>query len=163
MIGTMPRQWRAIAIFWTLAIWFGSFFGAVAEQQRAHRLAANPVVTATVREAWSEHQKGGPVPYAHLVYDRKQWDGKTVHCDVPWVNVGGLGRMLSAGDTIMIAPLPNECWEPDLICETCAPWTPRHIAMMYVVSASSGLLCVFLIWQAIRDMRRNDTTNAKVA
>ena len=93
MLHERTRQWRANAIFVTLAVWFASLLGAVAEQQRAHRLAANPVVTATVRGAWSEHQKGGPVPYAHLEYDRKQPDGQSVHCDVPWVNVGGLGRM----------------------------------------------------------------------
>lgn len=162
-IGSMPGQRRTNVMFVALAVWFGSLLFAITEQQEASRLAVNPIVSATVRKVWLEHQKGGPVPYAHLVFDRKRRDGQTVHCDVPWVNVGGSGRKLSAGDTIRIAPSPIECWEPDIICETCAPITPRHIAMLFVVSALSGLLFVFLAWRGIQDLRRNGAGNSKVA
>jgi len=161
--GPMMRQWCAMAIFVALAIFVASLLGAIAEQRRAWRLAANPVAIATVRSAWLEHQKkGAPVPFAHLVFDRKRPDGQTVHCDVPAVNVGESGRKLSAGDTIRIVPMPDECWEPDVICEACEPVTQQHIAMMYVVSALSGLLFVFLVWRAIRDLQRKGMANAKL-
>jgi hypothetical protein len=161
-IRRMMSQWRSTAIFVTLAVWFVSLFGAVAEQQTAARLAVSPVVNATVRSTWRGYEKG-PVKFAHLVFDRKRPDGQTVHCDVPAVNVSESGRKLSPGDTIRIVPMPDECWEPDVICETCAPVTPRQIAMMYVVSALSGLLFGFLAWRAIRDLRRDGAVNAKFA
>ena len=158
------REWRARAIFLSLAIWVSSLFAAIGEQQKAWRLAVDPVVSATIRRVWLQHQgKGGPHLFAHLVFDRKGPDGQTVHCDVPEVNVNSIGRKLSAGDTIEIAPQPDECWEPDVISETNAPWTPRRIGIVYAVSALSGLLCVFVMWRAIQGLRRDAATYSKVA
>lgn len=157
--GWITREWRVRAIFVTLGIFFASLMGAVGEQQRARRLTADPPVTATVRKAWIEHQKG-PVQFAHLVYDRKQPEGEVAHCDVSRVRVGGSDLTLRTGDTITIAPRPNTCWEPDIICETCAPPSPQRVSVLFVISAVSGLLFSLLLWGALRALRSNAASNA---
>jgi hypothetical protein len=159
LIGWIRREWRARPIFVTLGICFGSLMVAVGAQQMDRRLAADPPVTATVRKAWIEHFKG-PVQFARLVYDRKQPDGEVVHCDVPRVRVGYRDLGLKAGDTITIAPRPNTCWEPDIICETCAPPPPHLVSVLFVISAVSGLLFGLLVWGALRAQRSNAASNA---
>src|SRR4029077_4801597 len=66
---------------------------------------------------------------------------------------------LKAGDTITIAPRPNTCWEPDIICETCAPPPPHLVSVLFVISAVSGLLFSLLVWGGLHALRRHATSS----
>ena len=160
-IQLMMRGWRTTAIFVALSVWFVLLIVPLAEQQSALRLADTPAVTATVRSVWRQYPNAPP-RFARLVFDRKRPDGQTVHCDVPSVDVSRSGRKLSPGDTLRVVPTLNQCWEPEMFCETCAPMPPRVIATMYAISALSGLLFVLLVWRAIRDLQRNGMANARL-
>ena len=128
--------------------------GAVGVHEKAKRLATETPVTATVAKVWSERGKskgGGLVYHAQLIFDRKQSDGEIVHCDVPRVDLGV--HPATVGATIKVAPRATTCWEPDVICETCAAPSGYLTLSLLILAAVSGLICSFLIWNTVRDIQ----------
>jgi hypothetical protein len=142
---------RIITIVMTVFVSLGCLIGALAVHGKVTRLATETPVMATVAEAWSERKPkgGGPGPnYAHLIFDRKQNDGDIVHCDVPRVGLGQ--QSTTAGATIKVAPRATTCWEPDVICETCAAPSDYLASGLLVAAAVFGLICSFLISSTLR-------------
>jgi hypothetical protein len=136
----------------TVFVSLACLMGALAVHGKVTRLATDTPVMATVAKAWSERKGGGGGPnYAQLIFDRKQNDGDIVHCDVPRV---GLGQQPAAvGATIKVAPRATTCWEPDVICETCAAPSDYLALGLLVTAAVFGLICFFLIRSTLRQYR----------
>lgn len=126
---------------------------AVSAHEKEVRVAAEAPVTATVASAWSESIKGGRNYFAHLIFDRKQTDGEVVHCDVPKVRLGL--QPANTGGTITIYPRATSCWEPDVLCESCAsPYSNIPVRELLLVASTLGLIFLFLTWRFLRDIRR---------
>jgi hypothetical protein len=124
-------------------------FAALIVHQTAQRLATEPRVPAKVVKAWTQRMgKGGPVYFAHLVFERKKADGETVRCDVPYVMIG---PPTTAGATITIAPRTTTCWEPDVICETCVQPSNSIAWGLLMAAVASGWICFVLVRRAVRE------------
>ncbi len=141
---------RLFAIELTIFVSLAFLVVTLATWGKAHRLATNTPVMATVAKIWSERtrSKNVVVYYAQLIFDRKQENGDTIHCDVPRVLLGQL--RVAAGEAIKIAPRATSCWEPDIICETCGAPTVQLALSMLVISALSGGIGFILILRAVR-------------
>jgi hypothetical protein len=138
-------------IVFTLFAALGFLMAAAVVHDKVRRLATETPVMATVAKAWSEPAKGGPVYYAQMIFDRKQNDGGLVHCDVPRVSLGQ--QPATVGATIKVAPRATSCWEPDIICETCAAPSDTLALGMLVTAAVFGLICSFLVRSALREIK----------
>ena len=138
----------------TLFASLGCLMGAVAVHVKVKRLATETPVIATIAKVWSERgqSKGRQlVYYAQLIFDRKQNDGEIVHCDVPRVNLGI--QPATVGAAIKVAPRTTTCWEPDIICETCAALSDYFTLIWLVTAAVFGLICSFLIRSTLREIK----------
>jgi hypothetical protein len=123
----------------TLPLSLGCLMAALVMHVDVKRLATETPVTATVAKVWSKQiGKGGPTYFARLIFDRKQSDGDIIHCDVPDVLIG---PPTTVGAMIKVAPRPTTCWEPDVICETCAAPSDALALGLLIVAAVSGLIC----------------------
>lgn len=150
----MTPSGRVMTITATFLVSLGCLLVALAVYANAKRLASETPVTATVAKVRSERgqSKGRElVYYAQLIFDRKQNDGNVIHCDVPNVFLGI--QRVTVGATIMVAPRTTTCVAPDVICETCvAP--SGHLALgLLIVGAVSGLICFFLVRNAVSEMQ----------
>ncbi len=123
---------------------------AATVHQKATRLSVTTPVTATVVQAWVERSGRGPHYFAHLIFDRKQDDGASVHCDVPRV---ATGQPATAGATLTVAPRATTCFEPDVICDTCTPPNEYFAFAMVIAAAVFGLIGLVAIRSAMRELR----------
>jgi hypothetical protein len=140
-------------IVMTLFISLGCLGVAPLVYQKARRLATATPVTATVVKVWSKRtSKTGSTYFARLIFDRKQNDGEIIHCDVPDVVIG---PPTTVGAMIKVAPRPTTCWEPDIICETCAAPSNGLALGILIVAVASGLVCFLQIRAILRE--RNET------
>jgi hypothetical protein len=139
---------RVATICLCLLISLSSLIAAVAAHERGLRLASDSTVIATVKNVLMG-RSGTPGEYAHLTYDRRDQDGQFVHCDVPRVHIGNIARRIAPGDLVTIAPRADSCWDPDIICDICAP-TKESVQVLSLVSVVSGVLFVVLIWRGKR-------------
>ncbi|SRR5579871_4493566 len=122
---------------------------ALVVQQTAQRLATETPVPAKVVKVWTQRiGKGGPVYFAHLIFDRRQGDGTAVHCDVPQVRIG---PPTTVGATITVAPRTTTCWEPDVICERCVQPSNAIAWGLLVAAVASGLISFVLVHTAVRE------------
>jgi hypothetical protein len=144
---TDGRRYATIATTFIFSLLF--LAGAAGVHLAAKRRATETPVVATVAKLWSEKAKYGLVYHAQLIYDRKQSDGQTVHCDVPRVDLGA--HPAAVGTTIEVAPRANTCWEPDVVCENCVEASDDLASGMLVIAIVSGLICSLLIWSTVRD------------
>ncbi len=112
----MLRGGRIALAVMTLLLSLGCLITALVMHVDAKRRATETPVTATVAKVWTEPSRGGPTYFARLIFDRKQSDGETIHCDVPHVEIG---LPMKVGAMIKVAPRATTCWEPDIICESC--------------------------------------------
>jgi hypothetical protein len=55
-------------------------------------------------------------------------------------------RPTTVGAMIKVAPRNTTCWQPDVICETCAAPSDALALDMLIVAAVSGLICFLLLW-----------------
>src|SRR5580704_6504624 len=116
----MTPSGRVIIITVSFLASLGCLIGALAVYATARRLASEIPVTATVVDVRSERgeAKGRElVYYARLLFDRKQDDGGTFHCDVADVFLGI--HSATIGAKIRVAPQTTTCIDPDVICDTC--------------------------------------------
>ena len=97
-----------------------------------------------VAKVWSVPDRGGPVYFARLIFDRKQSDGETVHCEVPRVEIGH--PPINVGARIKVAPQATSCWEPDIICETCAAPSDAIALDTLIAGGVSGFISFLLFW-----------------
>ena len=60
------------------------------------------------------------------------------------------------GAIIKVAPRATTCWEPDVICETCAlpPPSDAFALDMLIVAAVSGLISFLLFWITLREKNK---------
>ena len=149
-----PENFRLIAIIATLFVSLVGLMNAGAMHAKIKRLATVTPTTATVIRAWREVHKN-TFDYAHITFDRKENDGHVVHCDLPKADVTRFGRTFAAGDTMLVAPRPMTCWEPDAICENCQP-DEHDVFAVLKMAAIAGLLCCYLIWSALRGRAKNE-------
>jgi hypothetical protein len=141
----------ALAVI-TLLVSIGCLITALIMHINVERRATETPVTAIVAQVRSAMYKGTPNYFVRLIFGRKQADGKVVHCDVPDVEMGM--RPTKLGEAIKVAPRLTTCWQPDIICETCAAPSNALALDLLIVAAVSGLLCSLLFWIASRDKNK---------
>ena len=149
-IDTMPTKAAmihggriALAVI-ALLVSLGCLITAFVMHIDVKRRATETPVIATIAKVRSQINKGDYIYFAQLSFDRKQGDGSMVHCDVPDVPFGM--RRMTAGATIKVAPRAATCWDPDIICETCAAPSDSVALDMLMIAAISGLICFLLFW-----------------
>jgi hypothetical protein len=133
---------RITMIVMTLLVALGCLIAAFVMHVEVERLATEMPVTATVAKVRSRMDRGQRIYSAQLIFDRKQSDGAIIHCDVPDVQMGPT----TVGAMIKIAPRNTTCWQPDIICETCALPSDALALDMLIVAAVSGLIFFLLLW-----------------
>jgi hypothetical protein len=132
----------------TLLISLGCLIAALVMHVEVKRLATETPVVATVAKVRTKQiGKGGPTYFARLIFDRKQSNGDIIHCDVPNVLIG---PPITVGAMIKVAPRPTTCFEPDVICETCAAPSDALVLDMLIVAAISGLISFLQLWIILR-------------
>jgi hypothetical protein len=138
------RAGRQTMMVTTLLIALGCLIAALVMHVDVKRLATETPVTATVAKVWSNISKGQRIYSAQLTFDRKQSDGRIIHCDVPGVEMGT--RPTTVGAVIKVAPRNTTCWQPDVICETCSSPSDALALDILIVAAVSGLIFFLLLW-----------------
>lgn len=144
----------------TLVASLGCLIAAIGVYAKVSRLASETPVPAKVVNVRSErgHSKGRElVYYAQLIFDRKQDDGKTIHCDVPNVFLGI--QPAAVGAIITVAPRPTSCVEPDVICETCVTPSNRLALAFLIVGLIFGLICFVLTRNIVRSVRMESSSS----
>jgi hypothetical protein len=151
---------RIAVMVTTLAISLGCLIAAFVMHIEVERLATEEPVTATAAQVRSKMYKGNLVYSARLVFDRKQSDGKLVHCDVPDVEMGM--RPTTRGEAIKISPRNTSCLEPHVICETCSAPSDSLALGWMIVAVVSGLVCFLQVRIILREKNKARVTPSNV-
>jgi hypothetical protein len=148
----MLRGGRIALAVMTLLISLGCLMTALVMHIDVKRRAIDTPVTAAVVKVWIEQSKrGGPTYFARLIFDRKQGDGEIIHCDVPHVLIR---QPVKVGTMIKVAPRATTCFEPDVICETCASPSDALALDILITGGVSGLICILLFWITLREKNK---------
>jgi hypothetical protein len=137
----------ALAVM-TLLLSLGCLITALVIHIDVKRRATETPVTATVAKARSRIDRGEAIYFAQLIFDRKQSNGDTIHCDVPDVPFGT--QPTTVGAIIRVAPRATTCWEPDIICETCTRPSDALALDILIAGSISGMISLLLVWITLR-------------
>jgi hypothetical protein len=148
--GTLRGGRLALAIM-TLLVSLGCLLTALVMHMVVKRRATETPVIATVAKVWSVPDRGGPAYFARLIFDRKQSDGETIHCDVAHVEIG---PPIKVGARIKVSPQASSCWEPAIICETCSAPSDAIALDFLIAGGVSGLISFLLFWIGWREKNK---------